>query len=177
MPPACQDVTVFPHRSHLCVHTSAFVRRRRVMRCHDWLTGFIYNYAVFYFRLVDSGEMHISARPPTPPPPTRSFCRGVKVLLLFLHEPWLKCRLRESTPPDIFRKLFTEPDDFRPSPHAISSLPHYICFPLNYKQLKLSFIGPATYAQILARTAPNSIVVFIIIFLFQRSLYAHITFY
>lgn len=67
MPAACQDVTVFPHRSHLCVHTSTFVWRRRETRCHDWLTGFIYNYAVFYFRLVDSGEMRVSTPSPHPP--------------------------------------------------------------------------------------------------------------
>lgn len=161
----------------ICVHTSTFARRRRVTRCHDWLTGFIYNYAAFYFRFVYSGVVHVSARPPSYSP--RRFCHGVKVLQLFLRKPWLKCRLCESTPPDIFRKLFIEPADFPPFPHAIGLLPYYICFLLIYKQLKLSFIGPATYAQILARTAPKSIVVFIIFFflLFQGSLYAHITFY
>lgn len=40
MPPACQDVTVFPHRLHLCSCTSMFVLGEG---CRNWLTSFIYN--------------------------------------------------------------------------------------------------------------------------------------
>lgn len=55
MPPACQDVTVFPHRLHLRACTCVCEEEREVVVvvlvvvgvswCHNRLTSFIYNYA------------------------------------------------------------------------------------------------------------------------------------
>lgn len=131
MPPACQDVTVFPHRSHLCVHTSAFVRRRRVTRCHDWLTGFIYNYAVFYFRLVGSGEMHVSARPPAPSP-LAAFAVAWKCDCYF-------CTSRDWNVDCVKARLLTFLGNFSQSP-MIFALPHMPSAHSLITSVSLSFI-------------------------------------
>lgn len=48
MPPACQDVTVFPHRLYLCACSSVLVHEclwsGEVGGCHNWLTTFVYNH-------------------------------------------------------------------------------------------------------------------------------------